>query len=278
MKQCYMRFPEGKKKAFTISYDDNITQDERLIHKMEEYNIKGTFNIIPGWFSKEEDGIPEDETYINVTQEKALSIYDNPLVEVANHGFDHQKSTSLPTVQLMDDIVACRKMLEEMYQRLVTGYAYPYGLYNEKMIQILEEAGISFARTVQSTYHFYLPDNWLVLNPTCHHADPKLMDLTEQFLNVTAEDDSLMFYVWGHTFEFDRENNWHIVDDLFQKVANHPDIWYATNGEICDYHKKFQKLIFSANGKKVYNPTDSTIWMEVDNIPMSINSGEIKNL
>ena len=44
MKQCYMRFPEGKKKAFTISYDDNITQEERLIHKMEEYNIKGTFN------------------------------------------------------------------------------------------------------------------------------------------------------------------------------------------------------------------------------------------
>ena len=34
MKQCYMRFPGGKKKAFTISYDDNITQDERLIKKM----------------------------------------------------------------------------------------------------------------------------------------------------------------------------------------------------------------------------------------------------
>ena len=45
MKQCYMRFPGGKKKAFTISYDDNITQDERLIKKMEQYHIKGTFNI-----------------------------------------------------------------------------------------------------------------------------------------------------------------------------------------------------------------------------------------
>lgn len=71
MKQCYMRFPGGKKKAFTISYDDNITQDERLIKKMEQYHIKGTFNIIPGWFSKEDAVFPEGETYINVTEKKA---------------------------------------------------------------------------------------------------------------------------------------------------------------------------------------------------------------
>lgn len=28
MNEMYMRFPKGKKKAFTISYDDNTTQDE----------------------------------------------------------------------------------------------------------------------------------------------------------------------------------------------------------------------------------------------------------
>ncbi len=104
MKQCYMRFPGGKKKAFTISYDDNITQDERLIKKMEQYHIKGTFNIIPGWFSKEDAVFPEGETYINVTEKKAKDLYDNSLVEVANHGYDHQKSTTVPTMQLMEDL------------------------------------------------------------------------------------------------------------------------------------------------------------------------------
>ena len=48
MNEMYLRFPGGKKKAFTISYDDNVTQDERLIDLMERYGIKGTFNIIPG--------------------------------------------------------------------------------------------------------------------------------------------------------------------------------------------------------------------------------------
>lgn len=278
MKQCYMRFPGGKKKAFTISYDDNITQDERLIKKMEQYHIKGTFNIIPGWFSKEDAVFPEGETYINVTEKKAKNLYDNSLVEVANHGYDHQKSTTVPPIQLMEDIVKCRQELENMYDRIITGYAYPYGLYNETLIQILKNAGISYARTVESTYEFHLPEDWLILNPTCHHAEPELMELAEKFLNDTVADDSYMFYVWGHTFEFDEQDNWHIVDDLFEKVANKEDVWYETNGEICNYHQKYKQLIFSQNGKKIYNPTDTTIWLEVDNVAKSIDSGDIIEL
>ena len=278
MKQCYMRFPGGKKKAFTISYDDNITQDERLIQKMEQYHIKGTFNIIPGWFSKEDAVFPEGETYINVTRRKAEALYDNSLVEVANHGYDHQKSTTLPPMQLMEDMIKCRQELEAMYGRIITGYAYPYGLYNETLIQILKNAGIRYARTVESTYEFHLPEDWLILNPTCHHAEPELMELAEKFLNDTVADDSYLFYVWGHTFEFDQQDNWYIVDDLFGKVAGREDIWYATNGEICNYHKKYEQLIFSQDGKKIYNPTDTTIWLEVDNVEMSIDSGDIKEL
>ena len=278
MKQCYMRFPGGKKKAFTISYDDNITQDERLIKKMEQYHIKGTFNIIPGWFSKEDAVFPEGETYINVTEKKAKDLYDNSLVEVANHGYDHQKSTTVPTMQLMEDIIKCRRKLENMYDRIITGYAYPYGLYNETLIQILKNAGISYARTVESTYEFHLPEDWLILNPTCHHAEPELMELADKFLNDTVADDSYLFYVWGHTFEFDEQDNWHIVDDLFEKVANKEDVWYATNGEICNYHQIYKQLIFSQDGKRIYNPTDATIWLEIDNTVMSIRSGETKEL
>ena len=201
-------------------------------------------------------------------------MYDNPFVEVANHGFDHQKSTTVPLAQILEDITKCRSELEKMYGRIITGYAYPYGLYNEAVVQILKEAGITYARTVMSTYEFHLPDNWLILNPTCHHADPQLMELADKFINAKVEDDSYMFYVWGHTFEFDQQDNWKIVDDLFEKVADREDIWYATNGEICNYHKKYQQLIFSQNGKKIYNPTDTTIWLEIDNVEMSIKSGE----
>ncbi len=62
---------------------------------MEQYHIKGTLNIIPGWFSEEDAVFPEGETYINVTEKKAKDLYDNSLVEVANHGYDHDKNPRL---------------------------------------------------------------------------------------------------------------------------------------------------------------------------------------
>ena len=36
-------FPQGRKKAFTLSSDDGVTQDGRLISLMKAYGIKGTF-------------------------------------------------------------------------------------------------------------------------------------------------------------------------------------------------------------------------------------------
>lgn len=35
----------GKKKAFTLSYDDGVTQDVRLIEMFNKYNLKATFNL-----------------------------------------------------------------------------------------------------------------------------------------------------------------------------------------------------------------------------------------
>lgn len=265
MNEMYVRFPGGRKKAFTISYDDNVTQDERLIGLMEKYKISGTFNIIPGWFAQEGAVFPPDETYINVTEQKALEIYNNDLVEVANHGYNHTKMTTTPELLILDDIMKCRKKLEAMYDTIVTGFAYPYGWYNETVMNVLVQAGISYARTVNSTGSFRLPENWMELNPTCHHDDPHLTELAQSFIEDDVTEHPYLFYVWGHTFEFDRNKNWDVIERLFEQVSGkEKDIWYATNGELCEYHRAYEKLVFSADGSQVYNPTCMDLWAEID--------------
>ena len=56
-----MLFPEGKRKALTFSYDDGTIHDRRLAALLNEYGMKGTFNlnygllgklIFPGWKQK----------------------------------------------------------------------------------------------------------------------------------------------------------------------------------------------------------------------------------
>ena len=41
MANLIMRFPEGKPKALTLSYDDGVEQDEHLIEIVEKKGLKG---------------------------------------------------------------------------------------------------------------------------------------------------------------------------------------------------------------------------------------------
>ena len=59
-----------------------------------------------------------------------------------------------------------------------------------------------------------------------------------------------LFYVWGHSYEFDQNDNWDHMEKLLDKVAFKDDVWYATNGQIQSYVDAYRKLIFSVDSTK----------------------------
>ena len=71
-----------------------------------------------------------------------------------------------------------------------------------------------------------------------------------------------LFYVWGHSYEFDDCDNWQVIEALAQYIANRDDIWYATNGEIFEYLQACKRLEFSADGSMVKNPTAVDIYID----------------
>lgn len=85
-------------------------------------------------------------------------------------------------------------------------------------------------------------------------------------------------YVWGHSYEFDNDNNWDLIEEFCRMVGNQPDIWYATNIEIVDYIKALQNLKFSANGDFVYNPSSIDVWISVDDKIVKVDGGKITKL
>ena len=60
-----MRFPEGKAKVFTMSYDDGIFQDYRLIDIMKKNNLKGTFNINAGIIASVSNRTEKGQSFIS---------------------------------------------------------------------------------------------------------------------------------------------------------------------------------------------------------------------
>ena len=70
-----------------------------------------------------------------------------------------------------------------------------------------------------------------------------------------------LFYLWGHSYEFDNNNNWNVIEEFCEYVGGREDIWYVTNGEIFDYVKAYDNLEFSAQGTFVYNPSALTVYI-----------------
>lgn len=60
MSGLIMRFPKGKAKALTLSYDDGVEQDIRLMDIMDKNGLKGTFNLNSGLFAPEGTTYPEE--------------------------------------------------------------------------------------------------------------------------------------------------------------------------------------------------------------------------
>lgn len=259
-----MRFPNGKAKCLTLSYDDGVDQDIRLIELMKKYNIAGTFNISSGNYSPEDRVFEKGRVHRPLNKAAALELYSStPLVEVATHGYYHAMPAHIPSSRAMYEILEDRLSLERDFGKMVRGHAYPYGNYNDDTVEMLRMCGIVYGRTTLSTHSFRLPENWLLLHPTCHHKELAKNGLADRFVKETPDREPWLFYLWGHTFEFEQNNDWYVIEEFFEKVANREDVWYATNIEVYEYVNAFNSLIFSADASFVTNPTSTDVWAAI---------------
>ncbi len=115
-----------------------------------------------------------------------------------------------------------------------------------------------------SSHDLSIPQDWLRLQPTCHHGDPQLDALCERFLNSNPYANSELFYLWGHAYEFEAADNWDLIRRFADRMGKHPEIWYATNIAVHDYVEAWRCLRVSADGRTVQNPTATLLWAETE--------------
>lgn len=270
----YMKLKDGKSKVLTLSYDDGVVQDIRLIGILDKYGIKGTFNINTGLYLPE-DAVRE-KFYGRMKLSETQALYRNSGHEVAVHALTHPFLERLKADECIAEIIDDRRNIEAQYGTVARGMAYPYGTYSDGVVDILDKCGICYSRTVKTTEKFGFPENWLTLHPTCHHKNPRLMELAGKFVEETPRynRDNWMFYLWGHSYEFDNDDNWNVIEEFAQYVGGREDIWYATNIEVYDYVKAYQRLETSVDKKIVHNPSAIDVWFRHENETHCVRAGE----
>lgn len=228
-------------KAITFSFDDGVKDDARVIEIMNRYGLKGTFNLNSGRLSNDTVW-----TFKGIKEVRHINYFDDPELyrghEIACHSFRHPRLEELDKNTLDNEIRLDKKVLEYLYDCKVRGMAYPYGTYNEEVLEALRKNQIEYSRTIKNTYDFALPKEPLLWDPTCHFMDERIMELAEKFLASDEQQDSL-FYIWGHSYELITEEEWKAFEELCKLISNREDICYCTNIEVLDFMKTTGRII-----------------------------------
>ena len=269
-----MRFPNGAAKALTLSYDDGVEQDIRLMKILDKNGIKCTFNINTGLFAKEGTVYPEGQVHRRMTEKQVVELYSGSGHEVAVHALTHPWLEQLPEAAVTKEVSEDRANIEKLFGKITRGMAYPFGTYSDSVVKCLEACGIVYSRTTRATEDFRIPHDWLRLQPTCHHGCPRLSELADKFVNETPNRSPWLFYLWGHSYEFDGDNNWELIENFAGKVGNKSDIWYAVNIDIYDYVKAYESIVFTSDLSMAYNPSALNVWFAKDSKIFKIQSGE----
>ncbi len=207
---------------------------------------------------------------------EAIALYKDSEHEVAVHGLEHKFLSKLKPAEMVREVLEDRKNIEKDFGTITRGMAYAYSDYNAEAIEILKQCGIVYSRAVASTKSFHFPTNWWAIQPTCHHANESLMALAEKFVDTQPRypSDNWLFYVWGHSYEFDDRDNWNVIERFAEYVSGRDDVWYATNIEIHDYVRAYEALVVDAATTRVFNPTLIDVWFTENGKTYCVKAGE----
>jgi peptidoglycan/xylan/chitin deacetylase (PgdA/CDA1 family) len=270
-----MLFAEGKSKALILSYDDGPDADRKLVKLMNDYGLKGTFHLNSNKLN----------TKGYLTKDEIKSLFKGH--EVSVHSANHPGLSGLSKIDIVYEVVEDRKELEKLTGNMVRGMAYPFGSYNDLVVETVNGLGIEYARTVADSYNFSIPTNFLKWDPSIHQFgkayfipndaenDKKELasfyKLTDDFLKTTS---LALFDVWGHSWENNGEGNkWGEIENFFQLVSKRNDIYYTTQIALVDYINAYKNLKFSVDKNIVSNLSSIDVYIKINEITYKIPAG-----
>ncbi len=222
-------------KAVTFSYDDGVTQDIRLVEILNRYNLKATFNLNSELLGKggNLDILGKRISHKKIKPSEVTSIYKGH--EIAAHTLTHPDMTEMSADEVIREVEQDRLNLSELSGTEVIGMAYPgrQPNYNSRIARIIEDStGVKYARTTICSNDFSPQRDLYEFHPSVFHRDwEQLYKLAEKFIELDPKSEKI-FYIWGHSYEFDINDEWDKFEDFCKFISNRDDIFYGTNKEI----------------------------------------------
>lgn len=268
-------FPDGKRIAVTVSFDDGHIHDRRIVESFNRWGLKATFNLNSGLLSETREENPEPSRG-RLAKAEIAELFQGH--EVAIHTVSHPHLTKLDGSQIAAEILDDRKALEDLVGYPVRGMAYPFGSYDARTIEVLRSLGIVYSRTCENSPSCFPPREPLAWASTAHQF-ANAPTVPERFQVLLANTRySGVFFIWGHGFEFHDQQDWDALERIYRPLAGHAEVWYCTNIELFDYEEARRRLIVAANRVTAYNPSALPVTVKADERLISVPPGQVVRL
>lgn len=261
-----MLFPQGKSKALILSNDDGTIADRKLVKLMNDYGLKGTFHLNSNKL----------DTKGYLAKGEIKNLFSGH--EVSVHSANHPGLSGMSKIDIVYEVIEDRKELEKLTGITVRGMAYPFGSYDNIVLEAINGLGIEYARTVADAYNFSIPKDFLIWHPSIHQfgkayfipndsANDK-KELTAFYglvSNFLKADTLALLDVWGHSWENEGDGNkWAEMEKFFKLISNRKDIHYTTQIDLVDYINAYKNLKFSVDKNLVKNLSSIDIYIKID--------------
>ncbi len=225
-------YPGGKKKVFTVSYDDGVTQDVRFVELLNQYGIKGTFNLNSELMRSEFAWVHESGMVVKrLPPSAALGLYDGH--EIASHSLTHPYFEGKPREFILHEMGQDRDNLRRLFGQEVSGFAAPFDYWSPLMAEAAKDCGFAYARISEESHSYDPPEDPYYWRPGIFHLDGELDQFVDGFLETDTE--LAVCQIVGHSYDLDAENMWGQMENIFRRVSRAEDVAFMTNIEIVRY-------------------------------------------
>ena len=258
IKRCY---PNGKSKAFVLTYDDGVLQDVRLVLLLNRYGLKGTFNL--NSLLMERDFVWHHETIGPVRRlhpSVAAHLYEGH--EVASHSCTHPDLTNMSWEGLCYELGHDKYLLEQLTGKPVLGFGVPFDYYDGMAVDCVRHLGFVYGRGSEETRSYAPIWDPYRQQAGLFHLSEGLMEFVDGFLETDTELANCI--IVGHSYDLDAANLWETTEEICAKVAAAEDVLSMTHLELVEYQQAMAKAV--VEGDRVYNYSDRPLWFEINGI------------
>lgn len=201
----------------SFSFDDGSQQDFRTQELLRKYGFaEQTIFYIPSKSELTWDGIRE------------LAEYS----EIGGHTVHHPMDMKLLTDENMAAEIKINKYeLEVVTGKPVLSFCYPRGRFDENVKKAVMDAGYIEARTTRVMQTFasgdaYEKDTTIHMNPRDEYNGKHWLEVAKDMLGLTGGAGVIdYFHVWGHSWEIEKNNDWHHFETLLELLSDKEQIW-----------------------------------------------------